>query len=34
MIPYMFDDIINIVKTLMILFIKADVADSFSYKDL
>ena len=33
-IPYMFDDIINIVKTLMILFIKADVADSFSYKDL
>ena len=33
-IPYMFDDIINIVKTLMKLFIKADVVDSCSYKDL
>ena len=34
MIPYMFDDIINIVKTLMKLFIKADVVDSCCYKDL
>ena len=34
MMPYMFDDIINIVKTLMKLFIKANVADSSSYKDL
>ena len=34
MIPYMSDDIINIVKTLMKLFIKADVVDSCSYKDL
>ena len=34
MIPYMFDDIINIVKALMKLFIKADVVDSCSYKDL
>ena len=33
MIPYMFD-IINTVKTLMKLFIKADVVDSCSYKDL
>ena len=30
MIPNMFDDIINIVKTLMKLFIKADVVDSCS----
>ena len=34
MIHYMFDDIINLVKTLMKLFIKADVVDSCSYKDL
>ena len=33
-IPYMFDDIINIVKTLIKLFIKADVVDSCSCKDL
>ena len=33
MIQYMFDDIINIVKTLMKLFIKADV-NSCAYKDL
>ena len=30
MIPYMFDDIINVVKTLLKLFIKADVVDSCS----
>ena len=30
----MFDDIINIVKTLMKLFIKAAGVDSCSYKDL
>ena len=34
MIPYMFNDIINLVKTLMKLFIKANVVDSCSYKDL
>ena len=34
MIPNMFDDIINIVKTLMKLFIKAAGVDSCSYKDL
>ena len=34
MIPCMFDDIINIVKTWMKLFIKADVADSCSDKYL
>ena len=30
----MFNDIINLVKTLMKLFIKANVVDSCSYKDL
>ena len=34
MIQYMFDDIINIVKTLMKFFIKADVVNSCAYKDL
>ena len=34
MIPYIIDDIINIVKTLMKLFIKDDNVDSCSYKDL
>ena len=34
MIPYMFNAIINLVKTLMKLFIKANVVDSCSYKDL
>ena len=34
MMPNMSDDIINIVKTLMKLFIKADVVISCSYKDL
>ena len=34
MIPYMFNDIINLVKPLMKLFIKANVVDSCSYKDL
>ena len=34
MIPHMFDDIINIVKTLIKFFIKADVVDNCSCKDL
>ena len=34
MIPHMFDDIINIVKTLIKFFIKADVVDNCSCKGL